>query len=294
MAGGHAGRGPRLPHAGRSPDVRREGAERDDHRRAVVRRRWPPAQHRAGAGRRRRGRVVAGRAVRRAGDLDRQPRPAAAVRGPHDRHHLDATGPGRQPLGEPGRCARPLQLRYYTLRPSWRTRGGGDGAVAVAGYVELRDPDRRVPWTLVNQGTADRALTGADFDPESFRRAPDGTFWFGEEFGPFLLHADATGRLFEPPYPLPVPAALGPQRGLSEVRSPDHPAFVGLPSADARNGASNLPGSRGFEEMVLIRLARPLRGGGAAVAPTQLPRTGAPAALALWLGAVLVGLGARL
>ena len=39
-----------------------------------------------------------------------------------------------------------------------------------------------------------RALTGADFDPESLVVAPDGTFWVGDEFGPSLMHFDATGR----------------------------------------------------------------------------------------------------
>jgi hypothetical protein len=50
---------------------------------------------------------------------------------------------------------------------------------------------------------AARILTGFDLDPESFVRAPDGTFWVGEEFGPFLLHVAADGRLLEPPVPFP-------------------------------------------------------------------------------------------
>ncbi len=48
---------------------------------------------------------------------------------------------------------------------------------------------------------AGRLLTGADFDLESFRRSSDGTYWFGEEFGPFLLHTDAKGTLLEAPIP---------------------------------------------------------------------------------------------
>ncbi len=48
-----------------------------------------------------------------------------------------------------------------------------------------------------------RLLTGADFDTESFRRVADGTYWVGDEFGPFLLHFGADGTLLEAPIPTP-------------------------------------------------------------------------------------------
>ena len=38
-----------------------------------------------------------------------------------------------------------------------------------------------------------KLLTGADFDVESIARMDDGTFWVGEEFGPYLLHFNAQG-----------------------------------------------------------------------------------------------------
>jgi hypothetical protein len=118
-------------------------------------------------------------------------------------------------------------LRLYRVRPEFRTRRGGDGSVDVLGFVQLRDPDGKVPFELFR---SDRLLTGADFDLESVRRGRRGDLWFGEEFGPFLLHTDASGRVLEPPVPLPG------------VQSPQNP-FLATPDG------WNLPGSRGFEGM---------------------------------------------
>jgi hypothetical protein len=83
-----------------------------------------------------------------------------------------------------------------------------------------------------------RLLTGADFDLESFREAFDGTLWFGDEFGPFLLRTDRKGRLLEAPIPLPG------------VRSPENPQLAGA--------APNLPPSRGFEGMAITADGRTL------------------------------------
>lgn len=76
-----------------------------------------------------------------------------------------------------------------------------------------------------------RMLTGYDFDVESIARAPDGTLWVGEEFGPFLLHFDVNGTLLEEPVPHPF------------LVSPNHPAALAIP------GTNNLAGSRGFESL---------------------------------------------
>ncbi len=118
-------------------------------------------------------------------------------------------------------------LRLYKIRPDFRTPTQGTGTVAVLGFLQLRDPDMMIPFTLFRP---DRLLTGADFDLESVRRAKDGSFWFGEEFGPFLLHTDASGKVLEAPVPLPG------------VQSPQNPF---LPDPDAWT----LRASRGFEGM---------------------------------------------
>jgi hypothetical protein len=123
-------------------------------------------------------------------------------------------------------------LRMYHVTPSWETAAGGSGTVAVGDFIQLSDPDGRVPWPIVNP-TGARNLTGADFDIESVRRAKDGTLWFGDEFGPFLLHTSATGRLLEAPFPLPG------------VKSPQNPTLGGA--------TPNLPQSRGFEGMALSK-----------------------------------------
>jgi len=85
-------------------------------------------------------------------------------------------------------------------------------------FIELSDPNHQVAFAITNEFTSKRVLTGADFDIESFQKAPDGTFWFGDEFGPFLLHTDARGVLLETPIPLPNFDKPG-----QEIRSPQNP-----------------------------------------------------------------------
>ncbi|MDY6992853.1 MAG: esterase-like activity of phytase family protein, partial [Pseudomonadota bacterium] len=109
-------------------------------------------------------------------------------------------------------------LRVYTLRPEFKTANGGNGEITVEGFFELTDPNKRIPFTITNEFTLERILTGADFDLESFRKAPDGTFWFGDEFGPFLLHTDAQGVVLAPPIALPDFDHPG-----QEIRAPQNP-----------------------------------------------------------------------
>ncbi len=138
-----------------------------------------------------------------------------------------------------------FRLRWYEVDPDFAS-----GSVTVAGYTELYDPSRLVPFRIVNEDL-DRVLTGSDFDVESFRQAPDGSFWYGDEFGPYLLHTDATGKLLDPPFATPVPAALAPfARGRQYIQAPENPAFLNLSPDEVRRTA-NLPSSRGFEGMAL-------------------------------------------
>jgi len=99
--------------------------------------------------------------------------------------------------------SRDYNLRVYTIKPEFKTASGGSGTIQVESFFELKDPADLIPFPIVNEWIAERILTGADFDIESMQIAPDGTFWFGDEFGPFLIHTDANGTLLDLPIPLP-------------------------------------------------------------------------------------------
>ncbi|GAA3294315.1 esterase-like activity of phytase family protein [Dactylosporangium vinaceum] len=109
-------------------------------------------------------------------------------------------------------------LRIHHLAPDYSTK-----TVDVLGGINLTDPNRYVPFALTRP---DRVLTGADFDIESIQRVKDGSYWIGDEFGPYLLHFDRAGRLLQAPIPLPG------------VRAPENP-----------EGSPNLNSSKGFEGM---------------------------------------------
>jgi len=112
--------------------------------------------------------------------------------------------------------------------------------------LTFSDPHRLIPWATWRDGgcaaagtqpngytcpTPDRRLTGWDFDPESLQVGRDGTLWVGEEFGPYLLHFDASGRLLEAPIPTPG------------VMSPSNPTLG--------SATPNLANSKGYEGMSL-------------------------------------------
>lgn len=125
-------------------------------------------------------------------------------------------------------------LLYFTrLMPDWQR-----GTVDVREVVFLRDPDRVIPFRIVHEATAERYLTGGDFDPESIQIVGD-TVWIGEEFGPYLIRATLDGR---------VTGVFPTLRGGREIRSPDHPALT-IPAQAGRDWV--VPRSAGFEGMAL-------------------------------------------
>ncbi|MDQ0043263.1 esterase-like activity of phytase family protein [Variovorax boronicumulans] len=104
--------------------------------------------------------------------------------------------------------------------------------------IFLHDPDKKVPFRIVHEGTKQRYLTGSDFDPESFQFA-GGALWIGEEFGPFLIKADLKGKVL---------AVFDTQVDGKAVRSPDHPA-VTTPGAPGGAVDFQIKRSKGFEGM---------------------------------------------
>jgi hypothetical protein len=135
-----------------------------------------------------------------------------------------------------------FELRVHRIVPDLAPTGTGATRLGRGGFG-LTDPRHRVPWAIWRDGgcaaattlpagytcpTPDRVLTGWDFDIESMQITPDGSYCFGDEFGPFLLHTDDRGRLLEAP----------------GVKSPSNPTL----------GAGKTPAivnSKGFEGMAL-------------------------------------------
>jgi len=130
-------------------------------------------------------------------------------------------------------------LRMFAVKPDFRTMTGGTGTVSPIDYntgsvlpsfnsssfIQLRDPDQKLGFGIVAGMTnypngannipvapviqSGRLLTGTDFDIEAVRKDRNGNLWFGEEFGPYLVKTDATGKVLRSEIPLPRPTNVG-------------------------------------------------------------------------------------
>jgi hypothetical protein len=118
-------------------------------------------------------------------------------------------------------------LSIYHVYPDFRTATGGTGKIQVGEIIPLSDPRKLLPYPVVRKN--DRLLTGADLDPESFRRMADGSYWIGEELNPSVLRFSAKGELLAAPFRLD---------GLSAEDNP-------------LGEEATLPRSRGFEGMAV-------------------------------------------
>jgi len=179
-------------------------------------------------------------------------------------------------FGAQGNSADAL-LRVYAVQPDFKTWSGqavkGTGTVSPVSYkkgkaqtsftngsfIGLRDPDHKIGFPIQADYTnyynnaanpavdssirTNRLLTGADFDIESLRADKKGNLWFGEEFGPFLVKTDASGKVLRAEVTLPNIAPAGSTSTGAFVQSPQNPYLAGA--------TPNLGGSRGFEGMAI-------------------------------------------
>ena len=168
-------------------------------------------------------------------------------------------------------------LSFHRIAPDWDA-----GTVERRETVFLRDPDRVVPFRIVNEATETRYLTGGDFDPESIQVVGD-SIWLGDEFGPFLIRATLDGR---------VTGVFDTLLDGAPVRSPDNPALQ-VPAEAGTDWRSQRSG--GYEGMALnpetgrlwALLEKPLVGEGGAPEGDFLRLLEFDPQVAAWTGASL-------
>ncbi|MBB5754252.1 esterase-like activity of phytase family protein [Prosthecomicrobium pneumaticum] len=127
-------------------------------------------------------------------------------------------------------------LMVHVVRPDWQT-----GRVTVEKTTFLKDPNRVLPFRVVNEATAARYLTGADLDTESIQPVGEG-FVIGDEFGPYLIAADADGV---------VTRYTETTVGGTTLHSPDHYAMILPASPDKPLPAFEVSRSKGYEGMAI-------------------------------------------
>ena len=130
-------------------------------------------------------------------------------------------------------------IRAYYITPDFKTARGGIRRGRRRRLHPVRRPRHVIGFPIVREGTPERWLTGGDIDPESVQRGRHGDLWVGDEFGPWILHFDASGRLLEAPIALP-----------DGLMSPNNPH---LAPADA-----TVLNSRGIEAMAMTPNGRSL------------------------------------
>jgi hypothetical protein len=110
------------------------------------------------------------------------------------------------------------------------------GAIETLRTVFLHDPDKKIPFRIVHEGTEKRYLTGGDLDPEGLQIIGD-KIWIGEEFGPYIIRTDMNGK---------VELLIETTVDGKPVMSPDY-YRVTAPNPGASNAQVNLGRSRGYE-----------------------------------------------
>lgn len=123
-------------------------------------------------------------------------------------------------------------LMAHWIRPDWQS-----GRVEILNTIYLHDPERVLPFRIVNENTKLRYLTGSDFDPEGLQIIGE-LIWFGDEFGPYIFATDLNGK---------VVAFYATIVDGNIVRSPDNHS-LSMPSVPGEV-YFEVRRSRGFEGM---------------------------------------------
>jgi hypothetical protein len=124
-------------------------------------------------------------------------------------------------------------LMFHNVKLDWAT-----GHVAVEKTTFLSDPNKVVPFRIINETTDTRYLTGSDFDPESIQPVGDG-FWIGDEFGPWLIQTDANGVVLK---------VVATSVAGVDYKSPDNQTIV-TPNPGVELAGITTQRSGGFEGM---------------------------------------------
>lgn len=124
-------------------------------------------------------------------------------------------------------------LSLHLVRPDWQA-----GRTSIERSIFLSDPDRKIPFQIMLEGSEKRYLTGADLDIESLQSAGN-SFWIGDEFGPYLLEVDTTGKVL---------AVFETEVSGKIAKSPDHYS-MSTPANPGDDVAFNVRRSRGYEGM---------------------------------------------
>lgn len=123
-------------------------------------------------------------------------------------------------------------LFFHVVRPDFET-----GSVTVEKTTFLSDPNKIIPFVIVMEGSDTRYLTGADLDIEGFQMVGDDIV-IGDEFGPFVVVADATTGVIKEFHETYVNGEV--------VKSPDN-YTVKLPNPGGKLPVYTAKRSRGFE-----------------------------------------------
>lgn len=121
-------------------------------------------------------------------------------------------------LGDTGHAAgarrRDVIVAFHHVYIDWI-----QGGARLLSVEPLADPQRRLPFRIVNEASAGRTLTAADLNVDAMRIVGDHA-WLADDFGPYLVQATLHGRVLAA-YRAPFDAAAV-RRGFGALApSPD-------------------------------------------------------------------------